>query len=63
VRQNDIVVTRDMSDVGSELGNEVKTIELSRLTFVMFRSEGECERLVIREGGEMSSFQHVAEMI
>jgi hypothetical protein len=52
-----------MSDVCSELGNEVKTIELSRLTFVMFRSEGECERLVIREGSEMSSFQHVAEMI
>jgi hypothetical protein len=38
-------------------------IELSRGTFVMFLSKGESERLVVCEDSEMTSFQHVAEML
>jgi hypothetical protein len=51
-----------MSYVGSELGNKVKMIELAKGTFVMFLSEGESERFVVREDDEMSSLQHVSEM-
>jgi hypothetical protein len=51
-----------MSYVGSEQGNKVKMIELARGTLVMFLSEGESERFVVREDNEMSSLQHVSEM-
>jgi hypothetical protein len=55
-------VSRDVADVGSELGYKIKVIELAGGAFVPFLLESICERLMIREYDEVTSFQHVSEM-
>jgi hypothetical protein len=38
-------------------------VELAGGAFVPFLLESICERLMVREYGEMTSFQHVSEML
>jgi hypothetical protein len=51
-----------MSQVGGELGDKVQMVELSRGASVSFLLESVGKRLMIREYGEMTCFQHVAKV-
>jgi hypothetical protein len=57
-----VVLSRDVSHVGGELGDDVQVVELPRGAVIPFLLEGIGERFMVREYGEMTCFQHVTEV-
>jgi hypothetical protein len=60
---DNVVLSRDVSDVGRVLCYKVKMIELPRRAFVPFLPEGVGDRSMFCEDDEAAPFQHVVEML
>jgi hypothetical protein len=60
---DNVVLSRNVSDVGHELDDKVEVVELTQGTFIPLLLESVGDGLVVGEDGKVACFQHTTEML